>query len=146
MLLGIRHTGLIVKDIQKSLDFYESLIGFNVIQDFWDDSDYINEITRTIGANVHMVKLAAPDGSVIELLSYEGDLEPTERINLPIYNVGEAHIALKISSCQDMYNKLIQNNVEVLSEPIISSEKIAKVFFCLDPDRYRVEFVEMINE
>ena len=146
MLLGMRHTGYIVSDIEKSIQFYSNILGFKIIQDFWDDSDYINQITQTIGANVRMVKLTAPDNSVIELLSYEGSLPKTQRANVPIYNIGEAHMALKVSSCEELYDLLVMNNIKVLSKPIISSEKIAKVFFCMDPDNYRIELVEMLNE
>ena len=34
--------------------------------------------------------------------------------------------------------------VKTLSEPVLSSEGIAKDFFCLDPDNIRVELVEML--
>ena len=44
-----------------------------------------------------------------------------------------------------MYEHLQKNNITVLSKPVLSSEKIAKVFFCLDPDGVRVEIVEMLN-
>ena len=146
MLLGMRHTGYIVSDIEKSIQFYSNILGFKIIQDFWDDSDYINQITQTKGANVRMVKLTAPDDSVIELLSYKGSLPETQRAHVPIYNVGEAHMALKVSSCDDLYELLVSKNIKVLSKPIVSSEKIAKVFFCMDPDNYRIELVEMLNE
>ena len=146
MLLGMRHTGYIVSDIEKSIQFYSNILGFKIIQDFWDDSDYINQITQTKGANVRMVKLTAPDDSVIELLSYKGSLPETQRANVPIYNVGEAHMALKVSSCDDLYELLVSKNIKVLSKPIVSSEKIAKVFFCMDPDNYRIELVEMLYE
>jgi catechol 2,3-dioxygenase-like lactoylglutathione lyase family enzyme len=145
MLLGIRHTGLIVSDLSKSKNFYENILGFEVIQDFEDDSDYINTITATSGALVKMVKIKSPDQSVIELLSYEGDIEPTTREDVPIYNVGEAHIAIQVSNAEDFYSHLAQHNIKVLSEPVLSSEGFAKVFFCIDPDNYRVEVVEIID-
>ena len=61
---GYRHTGIICEDIEKSLYFYKDLLGFRVIQDFWDDSDYINKITGLQNSNVHMIKLEADDGTV----------------------------------------------------------------------------------
>ena len=48
----------------KSLKFYRDYLGLSVIQDFWDDSNYINKITGINNANVHMIKLKADDGSV----------------------------------------------------------------------------------
>ena len=40
-VIGFRHTGIITKDISKSLHFYKDILGLEVIQEFNDDSDYI---------------------------------------------------------------------------------------------------------
>jgi len=79
LVKGYRHTGVICKDLDKSLVFYKDYLGLKVIQDFWDDSGYINEITNMKNANVHMIKLEADDGTVVELLDYV--THPTESIN-----------------------------------------------------------------
>ena len=47
---GYRHTGITCKDLKKSQEFYEDYLGLEVIQDFWDDSDYINQISGMKGA------------------------------------------------------------------------------------------------
>ena len=51
---------------------------------------------------------------------------------------------LKVKSSKDAYYFLKSKGVKLLSEPVLSSEGIAKVFFCLDPDGIRVELVEML--
>ena len=146
MLLGVRHSGYIVSDINVSRNFYENVLGFEVMQAFEDGSDYINDITGTTGALVKMVKMKSLDGSVIEILSYEGGVPATAKPRVPIYNVGEAHLAIQVSDAEKFHQHLIANRVPTLSQPILSSEGFAKVFFCLDPDKYRVEVVEMLNE
>ena len=45
-----------------------------------------------------------------------------------------------------MHDKLVNNGIEVISEPVLSSEGIAIVFFCLDPDGVRVELVQIIKQ
>ena len=60
------------QDIFMRRDF-----SFEVIQAFEDNSSYINDITGTSGANVTMVKMKSPDGSVVETLSYGGEVAPT---------------------------------------------------------------------
>ena len=142
-VIGYRHTGIICKDIQASLTFYRDLLGFEVIQDFWDDSDYINKITGLSGANVHMIKLKAMDDTVLELLEYTS--HPTTPQILEIHNVGACHLALRVGNVWDAYKDLSQRGVEFISEPVTSSEGIAKVCFCFDPDRTRIELVEMLN-
>jgi catechol 2,3-dioxygenase-like lactoylglutathione lyase family enzyme len=142
MVIGTRHTGIICKDMDRSIIFYRDILGLSVIQDFWDDSEYINVITGMVKANVHMIKLQALDGTVIELLEYV--THPTELVKMPVYNVGACHLALRVENAEGAYLRLIKNNVPVLSRPIVSSEGIAKVFFCLDPNDVRIELVEML--
>lgn len=142
IVIGYRHTGIITKNIDKSLKFYRDVLGLTVIQDFTDSSKYINTITGIKNGSAHFIKLKANDGSVIELLEYPS--HPTNPVHLSIINVGICHVAFQVQSSEDAYNKLIKNNIKVLSKPILSSEGFAKVFFCLDPDNVRVELVEMI--
>jgi|TARA_B110000438_G_scaffold303783_1_gene367332 catechol 2,3-dioxygenase-like lactoylglutathione lyase family enzyme len=139
---GYRHTGIICEDIEKSLYFYKDLLGFRVIQDFWDDSDYINKITGLQNSNVHMIKLEADDGTVLELLEYV--THPTSIVKLPIHNVGLCHLALQVRDIKKAYKNLSNNDVEFISEPILSSEGIAIVCFCIDPNGMRIELVEML--
>ena len=94
MVKGYRHTGIICKDLEKSLEFYKDFLGLRVIQDFWDDSEYINKITGIKGANIHMIKLKADDGSIVELLDYV--THPTELLEQEIYNVGACHFAFQV--------------------------------------------------
>ena len=142
LVCGYRHAGIIVKDMQKSVNFYKDILGLEVIQDFTDDSEYINKITGIKNGVAHFIKLKMKDGTVLELLEYPS--HPTEPHSLSILNVGVCHIALQVNSCDETYDALVTQGVKVLSKPVLSSEGIAKVFFCLDPDNVRVEMVEML--
>lgn len=139
---GYRHTGIICEDMEKSLRFYKEFLGLRVIQDFWDDSDYINKITGLQNANVHMIKLQAEDGTVIELLDYV--THPTDLIDQEVYNVGACHLALQVNNIEEAYKELQSKGVSFISEPVLSSEGIAKVCFCFDPNNTRIELVEML--
>ena len=143
MVIGFRHTGIIVADMESSIRFYRDLLGMTVIQEFFDSSEYINTITGLKNGVARFVKLKMTDNTVLELLQYPS--HPTEKHSLSIINIGVCHIALRVGSIVEVYEKLLANNVPVLSEPVLSSEGIAKVFFCLDPDSVRVEMVEMLD-
>ena len=139
---GYRHTGIICKDLQKSQEFYEDYLGLEVVQDFWDDSDFINEITDIKEANVHMIKLKANDGTIVELIDYA--THPTNLLEHKIYNVGVCHLAFQVYDIEKAYDVLSEKGVSFLSKPILSSEGIAKVCFCMDPNNIRIELVEML--
>jgi catechol 2,3-dioxygenase-like lactoylglutathione lyase family enzyme len=142
LVRGYRHTGIICKNLKKSLFFYNKLLGMKIQQDFWDNSQYINTISGLKEANIHMIKLKMHNGDILELLHYP--THPTTLFNLPTYNVGLAHIALEVSDINKIYKKLKRNKVRFLSKPTVSSEKFAKVCYCFDPSNVRVELVEIL--
>ena len=142
IVIGYRHTGIITKNIKESLYFYHDILGLEIIQEFTDDSEYINKITGIENGIAHFIKLKATDGTVIELLEYPS--HKTEPFDLSIINVGLCHIALRVENSEKAYKKLIDQNIKVLSKPIPSTCGKAKVFFCMDPDNVRVEIVEML--
>tara|TARA_B100001121_G_C18351741_1_gene462786 strand:- start:54 stop:506 length:453 start_codon:yes stop_codon:yes gene_type:complete len=142
-VIGYRHTGIICRDIKKSLYFYKNLLGLKVVQEFWDDTDYINKVSGLKKARVHFIKLKMKSGEILELLRY-----PTHNTKLPkvpIYNTGILHIALQVEDIEKTYKKLKKKGVKFISEPTLSSEKFAKVCFCIDPNKVRVELVEILK-
>ena len=140
-VLGTRHTGVICQDLLLSKRFYVDILGFEIIQEFTDKSDYISVITDLEDCCAYFFKLRLPDNSILELLNYPS--HSTKHHKLPIHNVGLHHIALEVSSAESSYKFLKDHNVSILSKPVVSSEGFAKVFFCLDPDGNRVEIVEI---
>ena len=144
LVVGYRHTGIIVENMDASLYFYRDLLGLNVLQDFYDDTPFINKISGMKHANVHMVKLSTKDGTVVELLEYL--THPTNLIKQPIHNVGACHLAFSVENIESLYNRLSEAKVSIISEPIPSSDNVAKVCFCLDPNNVRIELVEMMTD
>ena len=144
MVIGYRHTGIIVKNMEKSLYFYRDILGLEVVQNYSDGTDYINKITGITNADVHMIKLKAKDGTIVEILEYRN--HPTELMEQQIYNAGACHIAFQVKDANQTYNILKDKGITIISQPILSSEGIAKVFFCLDPNKVRIELVEMLDK
>jgi len=143
IVIGFRHTGIIVKHMESSMQFYEDILGLEVVQDYKDDSNYINDVLGLSGGNIRMIKLKTQDGYIIELLEYIN--HPTKVLSSPFYNVGNCHIAFTVSDADEMYKKLLDKGIEIISRPLLSSEKTAIVFFCCDPNGIRVELVEMVK-
>jgi catechol 2,3-dioxygenase-like lactoylglutathione lyase family enzyme len=142
-IVGFRHIGIIVSDLKKSLDFYQGILKLKLIQHAKDNSEYISEITGLNGLVAEYAKLLIPGGNVLELLTYPS--HPLLRVARDIHQPGEAHLAFEVDSAEEMYNLIVSKNIPYISAPVLSSEKIAKVFFCFDPDGYRIEIVEMLT-
>ena len=67
----IRHTGIVTKNLRKSLTFWQSYFGFKKIK---DDIEFGNTIDKVLGyknIEVRTIKLKDSSGSLIELLTFK---------------------------------------------------------------------------
>ena len=126
LVSGFRHAGLIVKDLDVSLNFYSNILGLEIIQRFTDSSEYINTITGLTNGTAEFVKLRMLDGAVLELLTYPS--HATKSHSLSIINVGIAHIALKVDSALDVYDVLLNHGIRVLS-PLFCPLRVLRKYF-----------------
>ena len=90
-----------------------------------------------------MVKLKAQDGTVTELLEYLN--HPTELIEQQIFYVGACHFYYRVKNADEAYQKLLSQKISLISEPELSSEKIGRAIFALDPNGIRIELVEIFD-
>ncbi len=144
MILGTRHTGIVVRDIEKSLRFWRDVMGLTVAVDTWDEGRYIDTFQALAGVKLRYIKLDAPDGSRIELLHdvhHPGTPAPSNVLCDP----GIRHIAFAVADAGLAWRTLRANGAETLSEPLLSPDGGAKVFFARDPEGNLIEIVEVIG-
>jgi len=142
-ITNIRHTGIVVSDMVRSLRFYRDMLGMEVWADFKDNSDYVQAVTDVPGANVRMVKLKAADGVSIELLQYlshQQDMpNPTRACD-----IGCNHVALQVDDLDILYKKLSTEGIHFHTQPTVSPDGGAKVTYCRDPEGVIIELVEIL--
>ena len=137
MIESIRHLGIVVRDMDKSLKFYKYL-GYEVVADVKEGSKFIDKILGLNDSDLRTVKMTYDDNHMIELLYYTN---PISEDNLKRVNfVGCSHFALSVSDVESLYKNLLNIGVEFISEPI-SNGKV-KVAFCKDPNDVYLELVE----
>ena len=141
---AIRHTGIVVSDMQAALRFYHDLLGMEVWADFKDDSQMVQDVTGVAGANLWMIKLKADDGVSIELLQYLSHPQPVPPPRRAC-DVGCNHVALQVDDLDALHEKLVAEGIEFNVAPTISSEGFAKVTYCRDPEGVLVELVEILT-
>jgi glyoxylase I family protein len=143
MVLATRHVGIVVQDLEKTLHFWRDLMGLEVTVDFWEQGDYINTVQALAGVRLHMIKLRAPDGSMIELLKDEAHPTPPPEGN-ELCNQGIRHIAFTVADAARSWRTLQQSGCEVLSEPVTAPDGKARLFFARDPEGNLLEIVQML--
>jgi len=141
---AVRHFGIVVSDIKKSLYFYTKLLGLKTKRDVLEKGKFIDTVLRIKNVKVRTVKMAADDGLLIELLWYKSH-QKKRRKNKIIYDIGASHPAFTVKKLDEEYKKLKKQGIKFYSQPQVSPDGKAKVAFCRDPDNVPIELVEELN-
>ena len=143
MILNTRHVGIVVQDMEKCLHFWKDIMGLEVAIDFWETGEFIDTLQHLSGVNLHMIKLRAPDGSMIELLKDEAHPTPPAERN-QLCDRGIRHIAFSVADVEAAWQRLRGHGCKVLSQPVTSPDGKARLFFARDPEGNLMEIVQML--
>lgn len=138
---GIRHTGIYVRDLETMVSFYKDIFDLSIVVHQKENGAYIDTIFKEENVDIEVYKLEFINKTTIELIK----CNYTE--NMPnwkekIYQCGKMHIAITVSSADEMYQKLKEKGCVLLSEPCNASNSEARVFFARDLEGNYLELVE----
>ena len=139
-MLNIRHTGIVVKDIDKSIDFYTNLLGFEITKDQVEKGEYIDIFLGIKDVEVRTVKMSLQNGDMLELLNFHSHPKYNEAAY--ITRIGCSHFALTVENLDSLFDKLKSEGIHLINPPTKSPDGKAKVVFCKDPDGTWIELVE----
>lgn len=141
---NIRHVGLVVQDLQKSMHFYCELLGFKVKSQQLENGHYISAMLGFPDAEVETVKMELePNGSLLELLHFKnpsGKKSELRKLN----SSGFTHFAMTVKNLESLYNNLVSANIKFVGQPVVTENKYAKVAFCQDPEGNYLELTEVL--
>ena len=144
MILATRHTGIVVQDIERSLRFWRDVMGLQVAADFREEGEFIDTVQHLSGVKLRMIKLTAPDGSMIELPQDDAHPTPTPERN-ELCDRGVRHVAFTVADVGASWQTLRAAGCETLSEPIAAPDGKARLFFARDPEGNLLEIVQMLG-
>lgn len=127
MITGIRHTGIVVCDIENAIKFWVDLLGFEVVTDQIEEGEFIDMLLGLSNTSVRTVKLAAQDKSVIELLCFTSHKSLSTWEGYP-YKTGLTHIALNSKDISKTVLRLEKNGYLKINE--IQRSPDGKVLVC----------------
>ena len=142
MIKDIRHTGIVVVDLEASLYFYCDLLGFQVAKQMEEAGDYIDNISSLRDVKVTTVKMTSPTGQMIELLKYHS--HPSKQRVRKVCEIGISHIAFTVDDVNVEYERLKGKGTQFNSPPQLSPDGYAKVSFCRAPEGTLIELVEVL--
>jgi catechol 2,3-dioxygenase-like lactoylglutathione lyase family enzyme len=141
----MHHVGIQVADLDRSLAFYQGLLGFELITRQVRDEPYVGDVTGYPGAELHLAHLQPPGGAVrLELTEYRG----VERapVDTSTANPGTAHTCYLVDDVEALHARLLAAGVRPVSRtvvaPTIGVAAGGRVVYVQDPDGVRVELLQ----
>lgn len=142
MITHIRHAGIVTDDLEPLLHFYRDLLGFKVVAREEESGPFIDTVLGLHKALVTTVKMATPDGSLLELLHYQS--HPRPKTGRAINDIGISHVAFTVDDLDRDYERLKAEGIKFNSPPQTNPEGTAKVVFCEDPKGNILELVQVL--
>ena len=143
-LEGVSHVGIHVRDLDRSLAFYEGLLGFERVARWTRDDEYIRQLVGYPGATLLIAILRFPSSPLfLEIIEYR-DVD-RRAVDMATANPGTAHICLYVRDLDALHRRLTAADVEFVGEPASPTTGPnvgGKVVYALDPDGIRVELAQ----
>ena len=143
MITALRHTGLVVADLDRALAFWCGLLGFRVARRMDESGAHIDAMMGLKDVRVTTVKLAAPDGNLIEILHFQSHPDRPAWEGTP-FSTGFTHVALTVDDVDAEYRRLAEAGVTFDAPPQESPDHTAKVTYCRGPEEILLELVEVL--
>ncbi|MBA2686657.1 MAG: VOC family protein [Gemmatimonadaceae bacterium] len=144
MITEIRHTGLVVANLDRALAFWRDLLGFRVVREMDEKGDHLDAFLGLKDVRVTTVKLAAPDGNLIELLKFHSHGDRDEWKGSP-HSTGFTHVAFTVDDLTHDYERLSAAGVAFIAPPQLSPDGSVRVTYCRGPEGVLLELVENLK-
>ena len=139
---NFRHSGIVTKDLNQSLFFYNKLLKLEIIKVTEEDTITMTNLLSIQNCKLKTIKLGLKNKIFLELLHFD-KIYQTSR-NIKLNSLGLTHISLTVKNLEQLYKKLKFNKINFLSKPKISSDGKVKLVFCKSPENIFIELVEIL--
>ena len=140
---NIRHTGIVVNNLKKSLYFYHNLLGFKIKKRMLEKGKATDRLSNLNKVNIETVKLdIGKKSGMIELLYFHSHKRKNKDFKYNISKIGISHFAVTVNNLQKLYTKLKAHKIKFICKPIYSNDRTVKLTFCRAPEGTLIEMVQ----
>ena len=144
-IIAADHTGITVSNLERSLEFWQNVLGFEFSHRAHQTREMASEITGVACAEIKLAVVKAPGGHKIELLEY---LAPVDRKKVDVRpcDVGSVHVALTVDKLDAILEKIAASGWKAAGKPqtLKTGPNAGKrVVYVRDPDGTTIEFMQM---
>ena len=145
-IIAADHTGITVSNLERSLEFWQNVLGFEFSHRAHQTGEMASEITGVAGAEIKLAVVKAPGGHKIELLEYLAPPDRKQHVDLRPCDVGSVHIALTVDNLDAVLQKIAASGWKAAGKPqtLTAGPNAGKrVVYVRDPDGTTIEFMQM---
>ena len=145
MKSGIRHVGIVVQDIDQSINFWRDHFDFSISIDQIEEGQFIEHLLNMPNVKVRTVKMKGQDDSLLELL-YFFDKHDIDQWQGNLTSTGLTHLALNVNNLNEKIKNLQSDGYKLINQPRKSEISSASVAFIKGPEGILIELVESIEQ
>src|SRR5438067_2738979 len=142
-ILAADHTGITVSNLERSLEFWRDVLGFELSHRAHQKDELAEQITGVSGAEILIAVVKAP-GHKIELLEYRAPPD-RQRADLRPCDVGHVHVALIVDDLDAVLEKIAASGWKAAGKPqtlTMGPNAGKRVMYVRDPDGTTIEFMQ----
>ena len=118
--MQMNHVNIVTTNIERSLAFYEGIVGLQKVFEGELSGDWFEELTSLPKAVAKCAFLQSERGGMrVELLQYikaVGGMVPN---NTQANTQGLRHIAFEVQKLDELFERLVESGVPVKSSPVV---------------------------
>lgn len=147
-IIAADHTGITVSNLERSLEFWQNVLGFEFSHRAHQSGEMAEQITGVQGAELKLAVVKAPGGHKIELLEYLAPPDRKKDADLRPCDVGHVHVALIVDDLDAVLERIVASGWKAVGEPqsLDSGPNAGKrVVYVRDPDGTTIEFMQIAS-
>ena len=144
-IIAADHTGITVSNLERSLEFWQNVLGFGFSHRAHQSGEMVEQITGVKGAELKLAVVKAPGGHKIELLEYLAPPDRKQHAGLRPCDVGSVHVALAVDNLDAVLEKIAASGWKTAGKPqmLTSGPNAGKrVIYVRDPDGTTIELMQ----
>ena len=145
MIVNVRHTGIVVRNLEKIAKFYRSL-GFVDDNRAIEEGQFIDQVTGLDNTKLEWIKMKSPDGYLLELLQYHSHPVDESVTKAKSNQLGCSHLAFTVNSIEETCKQVKLAGGSLVNQPCDAPNGMVKVAYCHDPEGVLIELVEEIQK
>ncbi len=142
MMIGTRHTGIVVENLEVAQKFYLGL-GFSWHSENVEAGPFIEQVTGLDNAKLKWVKMNLPDGSLLELLQYQQPKQEPNKTRQVSNEMGVSHVAFTVENIDRICEQVVRLGGGLVNKPALSKNRLFRVAYCHDVEGNLFEVVEI---